>query len=657
MSLFHNNILSGSSGGSDPTYVDDVFSTDLYRGTDADTTITNNIDLSGEGGMVWCKKRTSGGNDQHFLFDTERGVTKYVRTEANAAEGSQANSLKAFNSNGFQVGSVNSQSSSDHCAWTFRKAPGFFDVVTYTGNGSSSRTISHSLGSTPGMIWFKRTDSSGNWIVWHRDMPAESYTQSYLRVNGDFPVTSLGDYGNSLTPTADVLNIPVHSNAGNTADSVNVSGASYVAYVFGHDDQSFGEDSDEAIIKCGVYTGNGSAEGTAINLGFEPQWLIIKRATGGSKDWMMFDMMRGLHSGGSIDKTLEANNTNHEGDFSVSYVAARSNGFQLEVNNSDVNGNNDKYIYMAIRRPHKPPEDSSEVFEIDTRNQHSVGSSPSAISNFVVDMAWQRTINTSNNAKLATRLTGDKFLYFLNVAESSDNGFVWDYMNGWAEDGSANSNIYYWMFRRAPGFFDVVTFTGNGNGNRQISHNLKAVPEMAWLKNRTDNGSSWLVHHPLAGAYSNGMQLNSNNGNTGSGIYSASPTSTTVQLNDVSNTAYGQNLSGKEYVLMLFATLSGISKCGSYSGTGSNVTVDCGFSSGPKFILIKRTDSSGNWMYFDTERGIASGSETGLYINDSGTGDTYDYIDTTSSGFIVNGDGGVHTNESGGTFMFWAIAA
>ena len=66
MSLFHNNILSGSSGGSDPTYVDDVFSTDLYRGTDADTTITNNIDLSGEGGMVWCKKRTSGGNDQHF---------------------------------------------------------------------------------------------------------------------------------------------------------------------------------------------------------------------------------------------------------------------------------------------------------------------------------------------------------------------------------------------------------------------------------------------------------------------------------------------------------------------------------------------------------------------------------------------------------------
>ena len=62
-------------------------------------------------------------------------------------------------------------------------------------------------------------------------------------------------------------------------------------------------------------------------------------------------------------------------------------------------------------------------------------------------------------------------------------------------------------------------------------------------------------------------------------------------------------------------------------------------------------------MYFDTERGIASGSETGLYLNDTGTGDSYDYIDTTNSGFIVNGDGGVHTNESGGTFMFWAIAA
>ena len=110
------------------------------------------------------------------------------------------------------------------------------------------------------MIFFKRTDSTGNWIVYHANTPAGGYTQPYLRLNATFPTTSLGDYGNNLAPTSTVIRTPVHTNSGNTADSVNVNGATYVAYIFAHNnsDGEFGPDSDQDIIKCGNYTGDGT---------------------------------------------------------------------------------------------------------------------------------------------------------------------------------------------------------------------------------------------------------------------------------------------------------------------------------------------------------------------------------------------------------------
>ena len=49
-------------GASKKTYMDDVFSTYLYKGDGTSgRTITNNIDVSGEGAMVWVKNRTTGG--------------------------------------------------------------------------------------------------------------------------------------------------------------------------------------------------------------------------------------------------------------------------------------------------------------------------------------------------------------------------------------------------------------------------------------------------------------------------------------------------------------------------------------------------------------------------------------------------------------------
>jgi hypothetical protein len=146
MSLFHKNILAGASGAaggaSGPLYVDDVFSTFLYTGTGASHTIANGIDLSGEGGLVWMKSRTN--TDWHYIIDTERGGSKIVFTNSNVGEVTYTNAITSFNSNGFTLGNQTNinNSSHDYASYTFRKAPKFFDVVTYSGT-SSSRTVSH----------------------------------------------------------------------------------------------------------------------------------------------------------------------------------------------------------------------------------------------------------------------------------------------------------------------------------------------------------------------------------------------------------------------------------------------------------------------------------------------------------------------------------
>ena len=223
-------------GAATKTYAEDLFSTYLYRGNGSSQSINNGVKLS-DGGLVWVKVRSQSNKD-HELYDTVRGATKLLKPSGDYGNQEQVTdtaSLTSFNANGFSVGShqgVN-QNNDDIVSWSFKKQKGFLDILEYTGNGSNSRTISHSLGSNPGFIIWKRTDDDGHWIVWHRDFYYQtSEIHPNLRLNGMYGFNSLGGYTNNITPTSSILNIPIHNNGANTADSVNVNGAEYVAYVF-----------------------------------------------------------------------------------------------------------------------------------------------------------------------------------------------------------------------------------------------------------------------------------------------------------------------------------------------------------------------------------------------------------------------------------------
>jgi hypothetical protein len=307
-----------------------AFSTDLYTG-DATTSkkITNNIDLSTDGGLVWIKRRSD--TSDHRLMDTERGASSYLAS--NTTDAASTGALSSFDTDGFTIGNASAPinaNGSTYVAWSFKKQSSFFDAVTYTGDGTTNRQISHSLGTTAGMCIVKRTDSSASWFVWHRS----TGDNKNLELNDTTAASTVSNY--LVTASSTTFTV------GNNAD-VNASGGTYVAYLFAHDT------SDDSYIQCGSYTGNNTT-GNSVTLGWEPQWLLIKNATtGGTTDdgWWIVDKVRGLTDLASTgDKTLQANTIAAEDTYSR--IGTTSTGFEL-TSGGEFNQSGDTYIYIAIR--------------------------------------------------------------------------------------------------------------------------------------------------------------------------------------------------------------------------------------------------------------------------------------------------------------------
>ena len=231
MDLTSIQLLQGAAGATGAkTYVDEVFRTYLYDGTTAAQTIGNGINLADKGGFVWIKSRNN--TNSHALIDTARGAGKMLSSNNSSASTAQdLSSLSSFNANGFSLGNESggyqrvNMNGQDYTSWSFRKTTGFFDVLTYTGNGSA-RTLAHSLGSIPGMIIVKKTNASDPWYVYHRSLDTtnpenykifldESDTRSGANIN----------IWNETKPTS------THFSLG-SSDQLNGNGNSYVAYVF-----------------------------------------------------------------------------------------------------------------------------------------------------------------------------------------------------------------------------------------------------------------------------------------------------------------------------------------------------------------------------------------------------------------------------------------
>ena len=433
----------------------------------------------------------------------------------------------------------------------------------------------------------------------------------------------------------------------------------------------FGEEGDQNIVKCGNYKGASShSTEVEVTLGFEPQWIIIKN-TSASKDWVLFDNMRKWTGQTSSNtKWLEPNDPTQEQEGSMARIT--STGFICK-DSSFVNGSSHNFAYIALRRPDgyvgKPVQDATKVFSIPSGKGGS--SAPNYEGGHIVDFHLTRNATSSEHWYTGARLMGPYYVRTDDIGQwAGSSTWVYDFMTGY-NTGSSAASWKSWQWKRHKGM-DVVPYTGNSVQGRDVPHNLGVAPDMMWVKNLTRSaggGSDWIVyvsgitHLSVYGSdpdnYGNNppaLQLNNQEaaGFSGSGYWDhAHPTSTHFRVGDTFST----NQSGESMLAMLFASIPGVSKVGTYEGSTGNVTVDdVGFS--PRFLITKNCTTANNtalsnWNQVDTVRGFSTGNDARLRLNDASAPNNYNYAYPTSSGFVVTE---ADWKQNGARYIYYAHA-
>ena len=327
----------------------EYFDTFLYNGTNSSSASNKTGGFSWTPDFVWIKHRN--GTNSHRLIDAVRGTGKSLITNSTGGEvNSTTTAPTAFTSGGFTTetsdNSINGLTSDIYVAWNWRAggAPvtntagtipsqvsanptAGFSIVTWTGTGADG-SYGHGLGAQPSMIIHKRRDSTSDWHVWHKGLPTKNPTYDVIYLNLTDPQNSGNGNIFRLDPTSTLI------YAG-SASSHNVSGATYVDYVFSE---------VEGYSKFGSYTGNNSTDGPFVWCGFKPRWLMIRRSDS-TESWLMFDTARETYN--PTDDVLYANLANAE---APNYTPQdfTSNGFKIRTTATSTNASGGTYIYMAF---------------------------------------------------------------------------------------------------------------------------------------------------------------------------------------------------------------------------------------------------------------------------------------------------------------------
>ena len=339
------------------TTIDDgsaYFQTKLYTGTGSSNSVTNDGNSDLQPDFIWIKERD--GTGQHGAFDSSRGVQKELKIDEDGAESTASQSVTAFNSDGFTVGTAGDYNGSDNSqvAWQWKANGGTtttndasstgvgsidsvyqanttagFSIVSYTGTGSAG-TIAHGLGAVPSWMVVKNRSKSGGegWMVYHQGNTSAPETE-HLQIHNTNATSDNDIAWNDTAPTSTVFSVK-------DDDSTNDSGETHIAYLW-TDIQGYS--------KFGDYIGTGNDDGPFVYTGFKPAWLMIKRTTANA--WGIYDSARGVFN--EITMNLDADRTDAE-NTATNYddLDFLSNGVKLREENDDLNASGGTYIYMAF---------------------------------------------------------------------------------------------------------------------------------------------------------------------------------------------------------------------------------------------------------------------------------------------------------------------
>jgi hypothetical protein len=333
----------------------DYFNTKLYTGNGSTQSITG---VGFQPDWVWTKKRSAG--EEHIIYDSVRGVYKYIKSDGTDAESNVTTSLTSFDSDGFTLGSSWNTSGATYASWNWlasnttasntdgditstvsANTTSGFSIFSYTGTGASTATVGHGCSSEPKFVIVKNRSSTSDWVTYHYGAGATGLynpNQASLLLNTtDASANPAGGgylnngYFSNVNSTTITLR-----DVGNDSN-VNSTGNNYIGYAFAE---------VKGFSKFGSYTGNGNADGTFVYTGFKPAFFMLKR-TDSTGDWQIQDSKRPEYN--PLPFYLEANNSNAEVDWTSSFpLDFVSNGMKIRNSGTQMNTSGASYIYMAF---------------------------------------------------------------------------------------------------------------------------------------------------------------------------------------------------------------------------------------------------------------------------------------------------------------------
>jgi len=334
----------------DPAKTDDdnpqkQFGVATYTGNGS----TQSINIGFKPDLLWFKNR--GGANSWVMFDSTRGTTKTLNSNATSAESTGAyTNLDSFTSTGFDLdgggtgdvnqssanlisycwrangGTTSSNSSGDITSTVQANTKAGFSIATYTGNGSVAQSIGHGLSSgAPEFILVKNRSQADAWAVYHVGIG----NSAHLILDTNSAQTTGSAYWGSFTPTTTLFKV------GND-HKLNASSENYIAYLW---------HGVEGYSKFGSYKGNGNDNGPYIRTGFRPKMFFIKNV-GSSSNWHVYDTERSTFN--VMNDTLNWNdNSTEQTDYAYQGFDVLSNGIKVRGSNGLANSSGVVYIYGA----------------------------------------------------------------------------------------------------------------------------------------------------------------------------------------------------------------------------------------------------------------------------------------------------------------------
>jgi hypothetical protein len=517
-----------------------------------------------------------------------------------------------------------------------------FSIVDWQQIPATGTTVPHGLSAAPNMIITKAQNDTDNWYVYHSALGTGKFM--YLNLT-NAQVSNAGGYSAVGASTF-------------TSNLSNNSGINMISYCF-HDIAGYQ--------KFGSYTGSGSA-GNAQNVGFQPDFLMFRRYNN-SDNWVIVDTRR------TEDKYLLADTTDTEQSLDI--LDFTSTGWTFK--GSSMNSSSDNYIYWAIAKNVPSNTTLANSFKAVTYTGNGGTQSITGLG-FKPDLVWIKHRNEADDHVVTDSIRGRGLLYANGTdAQNQDSqltsfdsdGFSLAYNTGqnvkfnksggtyvawcWKAGNTWQSNIDgtipSTVNANTANGFSIVKYTGNDTVNATVGHGLGVQPRLVIVK-RLIGGYNWMVGYLNDSDEQHSLYLNTDAARDNELTRSPQTfTTSTFKLGSVADDHINGN--GNEYIAYCFASKSGYSKIGTYTGNGSTQSIT-GLGFQPDFVMIKGVSSggAGDWYIFDSERNAQNYLRANL-SNAESTGASSTLTSFDSDGFSLGNDGFLNGNTY--TYLYMAF--